>query len=81
MLKPEASVLRGVWKALNDSTRVRLMALLREAELSVSEIQQVTLLSQSLISAHLAVLRKVNLVQTRKEGKSIFYEGRNGLEP
>jgi len=80
MLKPEQSVLRGVWKALNDATRVRIMALLREAELSVSEIQQVTLLSQSLISAHLAVLRKVDLVQTRKEGKSIFYEGRDGLE-
>ncbi|MEM1157986.1 MAG: metalloregulator ArsR/SmtB family transcription factor [Verrucomicrobiota bacterium] len=81
MLQPEASLLRGVWKALNDPTRVRLMALVREAELSVSEIQQVTLLSQSLISAHLAVLRKVELVQTRKEGKSIFYEGRSGLDP
>lgn len=79
MLTPEASQLRGVWKALNDPTRVRLVALLREAELSVSEIQQVTLLSQSLISAHLSVLRKVGLVQTRKEGKSIFYEGREGL--
>ncbi len=72
--------MRGIWKALNDPTRVRLIALLREAELSVSEIQQVTLLSQSLISAHLAVLRKVDLVRTRKEGKSIYYESHEGLE-
>jgi ArsR family transcriptional regulator len=79
MQKSEASQMRGVWKALNDSTRVRLVALLREAELSVSELQQVTLLSQSLISAHLAVLRKVNLVRTRKEGKSIYYEAHENL--
>jgi len=71
--------MRGVWKALNDPTRVRLLALLRESELSVSELQRITFLSQSLISAHLAVLRKVNLVRTRKQGKRIYYEPRTSL--
>ncbi|MGF1677868.1 MAG: ArsR/SmtB family transcription factor [Candidatus Methylacidiphilales bacterium] len=65
---------RSIWKALNDPTRVRLLALLQESDLSVTEIRQITLLSQSLISAHLAVLRNEALVTTRKEGKSIYYE-------
>jgi DNA-binding transcriptional ArsR family regulator len=79
MASQALSPLRDIWRALNDTTRVRLMALLRRAELSVSELREVTLLSQSLISAHLAVLRKVDLVVTRKEGKSIYYTARNDL--
>jgi len=80
MASQSPSALRDIWRALNDTTRVRLMALLRRAELSVSELREVTLLSQSLISAHLAVLRKVDLVVTRKEGKSIYYIARNDLD-
>lgn len=79
MASQALSPLRDTWRALNDTTRVRLMALLRRAELSVSELRDVTLLSQSLISAHLAVLRKVDLVVTRKEGKSIYYTARTDL--
>lgn len=66
--------LRAVWQALNDSSRLRLLALLQEQELSVSELQAITYLSQSLISSHLGVLTKTGLIHHRRAGKSHIYQ-------
>ncbi|MEM6820715.1 MAG: metalloregulator ArsR/SmtB family transcription factor [Verrucomicrobiota bacterium] len=81
MSRQEGTQLRALWQALNETTRVRLVALLSDAELSVSELQKITMLSQSLISSHLGVLRKADLVSTRKEGKSIYYQLKPTLSP
>ncbi len=67
-----------ILKTLSDSTRVRLLALLRE-ELSVAEIQEILGMGQSRISSQLALLRQVNLVSDRREGKSAFYSLRSDL--
>ncbi len=66
--------LRNIWQALNDSSRLRLLALLQEQELSVSELQAITYLSQSLISSHLSVLTKAGVIHHRRAGKSHFYQ-------
>jgi DNA-binding transcriptional ArsR family regulator len=66
--------LRAVWQALNDASRLRLLALLQEQELSVSELQAITYLSQSLISSHLGVLKKAGVIHHRRAGKSHFYQ-------
>ncbi len=59
--------------ALSDATRLRLLALLSEHELSVVELTQVTELGQSKVSMHLARLRDQNLVVDRKSGTSAYY--------
>src|SRR5688572_8992159 len=61
-------------RALADPTRLRLMALLEEEELSVNELQEITGLGQSRISTHLGQLQDAGLIQSRREGKRTFYK-------
>jgi DNA-binding transcriptional ArsR family regulator len=50
-----------------------IMCSLIDRELSVSELNQLTDLSQSALSQHLASLRNARLVTTRREAQTIFY--------
>lgn len=61
-------------RALSDPTRLRMVALLEQDELSVNELQEVTRLGQSRISTHLGLLQDAGLLQSRREGKRTFYK-------
>src|SRR5690242_20891283 len=61
-------------RALADSTRLRIIALLDEGELSVHELQEITRLGQSRISTHLGLLQDAGFLQSRREGKRTFYQ-------
>ncbi|MDB4928562.1 MAG: transcriptional regulator, ArsR family [Myxococcaceae bacterium] len=58
---------------LGDESRLRLCALLRERELSVTDLVRVTGLAQSRVSTHLARLREGGFVRDRREGQHAFY--------
>ena len=60
-------------KLLADPTRLRLLLLLREEELSVVEIQEILGMGQSRISSHLAQLKAAKLVRDRRAGKNVYY--------
>lgn len=60
-------------RALADPTRLRLIALLENEELSVNELQEITRLGQSRISTHLGLLSETGLLTFRREGKRTFY--------
>src|SRR5215208_6538853 len=60
-------------RALSDSTRLRIIALLEKNELSVNELQEITHMGQSRISTHLGLLQDAEMVQSRREGKRTFY--------
>jgi ubiquinone/menaquinone biosynthesis C-methylase UbiE/DNA-binding transcriptional ArsR family regulator len=62
-----------ILKTLSDPTRLRLLALVSREELSVAELQEILGMGQSRISSQLALLRQVNLVSDRREGKKAFY--------
>lgn len=59
---------------ISDSTRVRMLLLLRQEELSVAELQEILALPQSNISAQLARLKGAGLVSDRKSGKNRLYQ-------
>ena len=63
-------------RALADPTRLRILALLRQEELSVHELQEITRLGQSRISTHLKLLQDAALVQCRRDGKRSLYHRR-----
>src|SRR3954463_14190230 len=63
----------GTLNLLGDESRLRLCALLRERELSVTELVRVTGISQSRVSTHLARLREAGFVRDRREGQHAFY--------
>lgn len=58
---------------LADPTRVRLMALVAEHELSVAELVRISSVPQSRVSTHLGKLRDAGLVRDRKAGTSTYY--------
>lgn len=68
-----------ILKTLSDPTRLRLLALVAREELSVAELQEILGMGQSRISSQLALLRTVNLVTDRREGKNAFYSLRANL--
>ncbi len=63
----------SLFGALADGSRVRLLALLSEEELTVAELTQITSLTQSRISSHLARLRDAGLLRDRRDGASNYY--------
>lgn len=63
----------GFLKALAHEARLLILCLLVEEERSVTEIEEILRLRQPAISQQLARLRADGLLQTRREGKSVFY--------
>lgn len=61
------------FKALADSTRLKILKLLKVKELCVCEIMVALDLTQPTASHHLGILERAGLVKDRKEGKWVFY--------
>ena len=60
------------FQALADPTRLRIVALLRQMELSVGELAQVLAQSQPRVSRHLKILADAGVLERRKEGSWVF---------
>lgn len=60
-------------KGLANESRLMIMCVLSEGEVSVGQLNQRIKLSQSALSQHLAVLREQGLVKTRRESQTIYY--------
>lgn len=65
--------LAELFKVFGDTTRVKIISALFEAELCVCDIAELIHMTQSAISHQLRVLRQARLVKHRKEGKVVFY--------
>ena len=65
--------LAELFKVFGDSTRIRILFVLFEAEVCVCDLAKALNMSQSAISHQLRILKQNKLVKSRREGKSIFY--------
>jgi ArsR family transcriptional regulator len=65
--------LETVLKVLGDRTRLRILGLLLQGEICVCDIHETLKVPQPKVSRHLAVLRKVGLVETRRQGLWVQY--------
>ena len=63
----------STFKALADPTRIRILGLLASGEICVCHLHESLRLPQSLVSRHLAYLRRAGLVETRKDGLWVHY--------
>jgi len=68
-------------KILSSAKRLMIIELLAKKEMSVSEIAQALNLQHSNISQHLTVLRSRNVVESRKEGQTVYYRLTNAKLP
>ena len=65
--------LMAVIKALADENRVRILMSLGPKELCVCQIVELLGLAPSTVSKHIAILKQARLVDSRKEGRWMFY--------
>jgi len=65
--------MNDVYRALSDPTRRRILALLRDGDMTAGELQSRFEQSWPTISAHLRVLREADLIQADRHGTSITY--------
>jgi len=64
----------NITKALSDESRVRALLALRQGELCVCQITELFGFAPSTISKHLSILFQAGLVESRKEGRWIYYQ-------
>jgi DNA-binding transcriptional ArsR family regulator len=67
------------FKALGHPARLVILEQLRSGEKSVNELQAVLGIDQSSVSQQLAVLRNKNIVESRKEGTTVYYTVRDSM--
>jgi len=65
--------LADFFKIFGDSTRIKILYVLMQSEMCVCDIAQLLNASQSAISHQLRVLKQMQLVKFRRDGKTIFY--------
>ncbi len=65
--------LAELYKVFGDSTRIKILYVLFEAEMCVYDISRLLNMSMSAISHQLRVLKQSSLVKFRREGKTVFY--------
>ena len=65
--------LAELFSALSDASRVRLISLLMEGEMSVSTLAEELKMTESAVSHQLRGLRQMHLVRARKDGRQVFY--------
>jgi DNA-binding transcriptional ArsR family regulator len=70
---PVHEVKANLFRVLGHPARVRILELLREGERSVGALQTELELDSGGTSQHLAALRRIGLVDSRREGTSVFY--------
>jgi len=73
-LLSQAKAAADLLKALSHETRLLILCLLSEGEMSVSEIEDIVQLPQANVSQQLARLRQDKLVVARREGRVIHYQ-------
>jgi DNA-binding transcriptional ArsR family regulator len=74
ILAPDvAADVAGVFRALSDPTRVRLVSALTEEELSVGELAEALGMTLSAVSHQLGLLRSLRVVRGRRDGRHVYY--------
>jgi ArsR family transcriptional regulator len=77
----QLSQVEGLFKALADETRLRILGLLLTGEVCVCHMHESLRVSQPKVSRHLAYLRRAGLVDTRRDGVWIHYRLAESSDP
>jgi len=72
-MRDSAEQVVGILKSLANTDRLLILCHLSQAELNVSEIEEITEIKHPPLSQQLMILRKSDVVDTRRDGKQIYY--------
>ena len=62
-----------LFRAFSDTSRVRILSILVDREMNVSQLAEMIGVSESAVSHHMRGLRQMRLVKSRRDGKEVFY--------
>ncbi len=62
-----------LFRAFSDTSRVRILSALISQEMNIGALAEVVGISESAISHHMRGLRQMRLVQSRRDGKEVYY--------
>ena len=62
-----------LFRSFSDTSRVRILSVLVQKEMNVGGLAQTVGISESAVSHHLRSLRQMRLVQSRRDGKEVYY--------
>jgi ArsR family transcriptional regulator len=68
-----AARIAELFRSFSDTTRVRILSALSTREINVTELALAVGISESGISHHLRGLRQMQIVETRRDGKEVYY--------
>jgi ArsR family transcriptional regulator len=68
-----AAEVAELFRSFSDTSRVRILSALAEHECNVTQLAIVIGISESGISHHMRGLRQMRIVQSRRDGKEVFY--------
>lgn len=66
-------MINNVFKALSDSTRRKILEMLKEKDMTAGEIAEAFTISKPSVSFHLNILKSAELVLAEREGQNIVY--------
>ena len=69
----ELAAMAELFKVFGDSTRIKILYALFEAELCVCDLAELLGLSQPAMSYQLKILRQAKLIRNRRDGKTVYY--------
>ncbi len=62
-----------LFRAFSDTSRVRILSALLSGEMNISALAEVVGISESAVSHHMRGLRQMRMVQSRRDGKEVYY--------
>lgn len=62
-----------LFRAFSDTSRVRIVSALLTGEMNISALSKIVGISESAVSHHMRGLRQMHMVQSRREGKEVYY--------
>ncbi len=62
-----------LFRAFSDTSRVRIVSALLSGEMNISALAEVVGISESAVSHHMRGLRQMRMVQSRRDGKEVYY--------
>ncbi len=71
------SKLNNFFQTIGDTSRLRIIQFIGNEKRAVSEIVKATNLSQPLVSHHLRILKKSDILETERKGPFVFYKLKN----
>lgn len=62
-----------LFRAFSDTSRVRILSALMNGEMNIGALAEMVGISESAISHHMRGLRQMHMVQSRRDGKEVYY--------